>query len=188
MPFGAEHDLGKARHPSLPLEGLNFICLYDWYLCVHMRVCHFAAQWNIAICLARQNNHVCNSWFIFRLVHWLRRKNADCPSDADAGPTSSLRCPHGDLLPEQAAGAKRVVVPESLWLFFYETACSVNPDDLLGCFAFPSDSVPCEICSRDLSEVACLEGSIRYFWLQALIWDRHPFRSQLDNLFVLQSS
>ncbi|KAH7656175.1 ubiquitin carboxyl-terminal hydrolase 48 protein [Dioscorea alata] len=112
-------------------------------------------------CLA--GNQPNSSYFVSKtwLVHWLRRKNADCPSDADAGPTSSLRCPHGDLLPEQAAGAKRVVVPESLWLFFYETACSVKPDDLLGCFAFPSDSVPCEICSRDLSEVACLEGSIR---------------------------
>ncbi|KAJ0987329.1 hypothetical protein J5N97_005685 [Dioscorea zingiberensis] len=104
-----------------------------------------------------------NSYFVSKtwLVQWLRRKNADCPSDADAGPTSLLRCPHGDLLPEQASGAKRVVVPENLWLFFYEIANSMKPDDILGCFAFPSDSVPCEACSRDLTEVASLEGTIR---------------------------
>lgn len=93
------------------------------------------------------------------LVQWLRRKNADSPCSADAGPTESLRCPHGDLLPEQAAKAKRVSVPENLWLFFFESASKVKPGDLV--LAFPSDSRPCEPCSAELSEVACLEDSLK---------------------------
>jgi len=94
-----------------------------------------------------------------RLVQWLRRKNADNPCDADAGPTASLICPHGDLLPEQAHGAKRVLVPENLWLFFFESASKVKPGDLV--LAFPSDSRPCETCTVELSEVACLEDNLR---------------------------
>ncbi|KAK3144226.1 hypothetical protein QOZ80_4AG0310280 [Eleusine coracana subsp. coracana] len=51
------------------------------------------------------------SYFISRtwLSQWLRKKNADMPSDGDNGPTSALRCCHGDLLPEHALGAKRIV-------------------------------------------------------------------------------
>ncbi|KAI3915584.1 hypothetical protein MKX01_015409 [Papaver californicum] len=30
--------------------------------------------------------------------------------------------PHGELMPEQASGAKRVLVPEDLWLFLYENS------------------------------------------------------------------
>ncbi|XP_026661046.1 ubiquitin carboxyl-terminal hydrolase 26 isoform X2 [Phoenix dactylifera] len=101
--------------------------------------------------------YVSKTW----LVQWLRRKNADSPCDADAGPTASLRCPHGNLLPEQAAGAKRVVVPENLWLFFFESASTVRPDDMLNSSVFPADSEPCEICSRELTEVACMEDTLR---------------------------
>lgn len=100
--------------------------------------------------------------FVFRLTHWLRRKNVDNPCDADAGPTASLRCSHGNLLPEQAPGAKRVQVPESLWLFLVESANAVKPDDLLGCQEFHSDSQPCETCYKEISEVASLAGSLRY--------------------------
>lgn len=95
-------------------------------------------------------------------MQWLRRKNADSPCDADAGPTASLRCPHGNLLPEQAAGAKRVAVPENLWLFFFESASTVRPDDILNSSVFPADSGPCEICSRELTEAACMEDSLRW--------------------------
>ncbi|XP_054797302.1 ubiquitin carboxyl-terminal hydrolase 26 isoform X2 [Prosopis cineraria] len=95
------------------------------------------------------------------LQQWWKRKVLDAPSEADAGPTASVSCPHGQLLPEQAAGAKRVLVPESFWHFIYEDALSVKPDDPLGCPTFPSDTMPCSECSNELSEVACLEDSLR---------------------------
>ncbi|KAG0520852.1 hypothetical protein BDA96_08G109700 [Sorghum bicolor] len=100
------------------------------------------------------------SYFISKtwLTHWLRRKNSDIPSDADNGPTSALRCCHGDLLPEHAAGAKRVSVPENLWLFLYETMNEKKADDIV---TFPSDCQPCEICSQELSDVASVEGNLR---------------------------
>ncbi|PPD77411.1 hypothetical protein GOBAR_DD25652 [Gossypium barbadense] len=95
------------------------------------------------------------------LQQWVKRKNLDAPCEADAGPTMSIRCPHGHLMPEQAAGAKRLLVPEKLWLFFYEDAITVKPDDSSGCSTFPSDSEECPECSNTLSEVACLEDSRR---------------------------
>ncbi|CAL5093582.1 unnamed protein product [Urochloa decumbens] len=100
------------------------------------------------------------SYFISKtwLTHWLRRKNADIPSDADNGPTSALRCSHGDLLPEHAPGAKRVSVPESLWLFLYQSVNEKKADDIT---TFPSDSQPCEICNQELSDVASVEGNLR---------------------------
>ncbi|CAN6269253.1 unnamed protein product, partial [Urochloa humidicola] len=99
------------------------------------------------------------SYFISKtwLTHWLRRKNADIPSDADKGPTSALRCCHGDLLPEHAPGAKRVSVPESLWLFLYQSVNEKKADDIT---TFPSDSQPCEICNQELSDVASVEGNL----------------------------
>jgi hypothetical protein len=69
--------------------------------------------------------------FTARLSQWLRKKNADMPSDADNGPTSALSCFHGHLLPEHAPGAKRVSVPESLWLFLYETIRAIKADDIV---------------------------------------------------------
>uniref|UniRef100_A0A2P2JYZ7 Ubiquitin carboxyl-terminal hydrolase n=1 Tax=Rhizophora mucronata TaxID=61149 RepID=A0A2P2JYZ7_RHIMU len=95
------------------------------------------------------------------LQQWVRRKSFDAPSDADTGPTASIRCPHGQLMPEQATGAKRLLVPENLWLFFYEDAITVKPDDSFNCTTFPSDSEQCPQCSNELSEVACLEDSLR---------------------------
>ncbi|OMO91103.1 Ubiquitin [Corchorus olitorius] len=101
--------------------------------------------------------YVSKAW----LQQWVKRKNLDAPSEADAGPTMSIRCPHGYLMPEQAAGAKRLLVPEKLWLFFYEDAITIKPDDSLTCSTFPSDSEECPECSNALSEVACLEDSKR---------------------------
>ena len=98
---------------------------------------------------------------ICRLQQWLKRKILDAPTEADAGPTVSIACPHGQLMPDQAAGAKRVLVPENLWLFLYEDAVTVKPDDLLGCSTFSSDSKQCSQCSDELSEVAVLEDSLR---------------------------
>jgi ubiquitin carboxyl-terminal hydrolase 48 len=96
--------------------------------------------------------------FTARLSQWLRKKNVDMPSDADNGPTSALRCCHGHLLPEHAPGAKRVSVPENLWLFLYETIRARKADDIV---TFPSDCQPCEICSQELSDVASVEGNLR---------------------------
>ena len=101
-----------------------------------------------------------------RLQQWTKRKSLDAPSEADSGPTVSVRCPHGQLMPEEAAGAKRVPVPENLWLFIYEDAMKIKPDDdLLGCLTFPIDSRECSECSDELSEVACMEDSISSFEL-----------------------
>lgn len=91
----------------------------------------------------------------------------DAPCEADAGPTHPICCPHGQLLPEQASGAKRMLVPENLWLFFYEDALRIKPDDALGCPTFPMDSAQCSQCSNELSEVACLEDSLRLSGLSA---------------------
>ncbi|XP_057955457.1 ubiquitin carboxyl-terminal hydrolase 26 isoform X2 [Malania oleifera] len=95
------------------------------------------------------------------LQQWLRRKNVDSPCEVDAGPTASIRCPHGELMPEQAAGARRLLIPESLWLFIYESSNAVKPDDILGCSTFPSDSESCALCSVELTEAACLEDTLR---------------------------
>ncbi|XP_021899831.1 ubiquitin carboxyl-terminal hydrolase 26 [Carica papaya] len=98
---------------------------------------------------------------LLRLQQWVKRRNLDAPIEADAEPTSAIRCPHGELFPEQAAGAKRLLVPENLWLFLYEDAITVKSDDPLGCSTFPSDSRECAQCSDELSEVACIEDSLR---------------------------
>lgn len=96
-----------------------------------------------------------------RLSQWVRRRNIDSPSEADTGPTAAIRCPHGALLPEHAAGAKRTLVPENLWLFIYKSANEVKPDDMIGCSVFPSDSDICPQCHDELSEVTCQEDSLR---------------------------
>ncbi|KAK6923666.1 Peptidase C19, ubiquitin carboxyl-terminal hydrolase [Dillenia turbinata] len=100
------------------------------------------------------------------LQQWIRRKHTVSPCDADGGPTATIRCPHGGLLPEQAAGAKRVLVPESLWLYFYESATAANGDDSLGCSTFPEDSEPCFQCSEELTEVASFEDTLKAFKLK----------------------
>ncbi|GLU01093.1 hypothetical protein SLE2022_184180 [Rubroshorea leprosula] len=103
------------------------------------------------------NYYVSKPW----LQQWLKRKNLDKPSEADSGPTSSIRCQHGYLRPEQAPGAKRLLIPENLWLFLYGDSITVKPDDPLGCPTFPSDCEDCPECSNELSEVACSEDSKR---------------------------
>ncbi|GFP97041.1 ubiquitin carboxyl-terminal hydrolase 26 [Phtheirospermum japonicum] len=100
------------------------------------------------------------------LLQWLRRKNIDFPCDADSGPTASIRCPHGQLMPELAPGAKRLLVPEGLWDFILQTAMTVKPDDSVGCSAFPSDSEPCAFCSVELTEAAFSEDTLREFKLK----------------------
>ncbi|XP_038696687.1 ubiquitin carboxyl-terminal hydrolase 26 isoform X1 [Tripterygium wilfordii] len=95
------------------------------------------------------------------LQQWVKRKIIDAPCEADAGPIVSITCPHGQLMPEQAVGSKRVLVPSNLWLFFYEDAIAVRPDDNCGFLNFTSDCLECPQCSGELSEVACLEDSLR---------------------------
>ncbi|KAL6953118.1 Ubiquitin carboxyl-terminal hydrolase 26, partial [Sarracenia purpurea var. burkii] len=108
-------------------------------------------------CLDGPLYYVSKTW----LHQWIRRKNIDSPCEADAEPTASIRCPHGELKPEQAPGAKRVLVPESLWLFFYDTANDVKPDDPLVFSTFPLDSAPCAQCSAELTNEACSEDNRR---------------------------
>nr|XP_017229766.1 PREDICTED: ubiquitin carboxyl-terminal hydrolase 26 isoform X2 [Daucus carota subsp. sativus] len=106
--------------------------------------------------------YVSKTW----LQQWLRRKTLDAPCEADSGPTASIRCPHGELLPEKAAGARRLLIPETLWLFIVESANTVKPNDLEGCSVFLLESEPCGICSTNLSEEACEEDSMREFKLK----------------------
>ncbi|XP_077253161.1 ubiquitin carboxyl-terminal hydrolase 26-like isoform X2 [Tasmannia lanceolata] len=108
-------------------------------------------------CLEGNLYYISKAW----LLQWIRRKNIDTPCDADSGPTASLRCPHGELLPEQAVGAKRLLVPENLWLFLCESATAVKADDPLGCSPFPLDSETCTLCNKELTQVASLEDSLR---------------------------
>ncbi|XP_040377831.1 ubiquitin carboxyl-terminal hydrolase 26 isoform X2 [Oryza brachyantha] len=114
---------------------------------------------NIAEAALAGNSTDGPSYFVSKpwLTQWLRRKNVDIPSDADSGPTTALRCTHGNLLPEHASGAKRVSVPEGLWLFLYESS-GMKADDIV---TFPSDSQPCVICSQQLSVVASVEDNLR---------------------------
>ncbi|GAB2276164.1 Ubiquitin carboxyl-terminal hydrolase 26, partial [Dionaea muscipula] len=112
--------------------------------------------------------YVSRTW----LQQWVRRKISDYPCEADAEPTALITCPHGQLMPEQAAGAKRVLIPEVLWLFLYESASllvaqgkeddhSTKPEVHLNCPTFPSDAEACPECSIELTEVACLEDTLR---------------------------
>ncbi|KAL1195061.1 Ubiquitin carboxyl-terminal hydrolase 26 [Cardamine amara subsp. amara] len=95
------------------------------------------------------------------LQQWIKRKNLDAPSEADAGPTNAITCNHGGMMPEQAPGAKRVLVPENFWSFLVEDALKVIPEDTSGSTCFPLDSSQCCLCTEELSEVACLEDSLR---------------------------
>ncbi|KAI3980371.1 hypothetical protein MKX01_003910 [Papaver californicum] len=88
-------------------------------------------------------------------------KNVDFPCEADFGPTASIRCPHGELMPEQASGATRVLVPEDLWLFLYENSNKVKVEGALVCSTFLSDAETCAICSVELNEMACAEDTPR---------------------------
>ncbi|MCL7043232.1 hypothetical protein MKW94_017363 [Papaver nudicaule] len=102
---------------------------------------------------------VSRSW----LQQWSRRRNVDFPSEADIGPTASIRCPHGELIPEQAAGTKRVLVPEDLWLFLYEDSIKMKPEDALVCTTFLSEAETCAVCHAKANEVASSEETQRAF-------------------------
>ncbi|XP_078444743.1 ubiquitin-specific protease 26 [Wolffia australiana] len=140
----------------LKKEALSFVCAHD-YRDRRDAMKQFATAALAGNCADGKSYYVSRTW----LVHWLRRKNIESPCEADAGPTAALRCPHGNLLPEKAPGAKRVHIPESLWLFIVESASAVKTDDSLGCHAFPSDSQACEDCFKQFSEVASLACNLR---------------------------
>ncbi|CAG7869660.1 hypothetical protein BRARA_F01591 [Brassica rapa] len=103
------------------------------------------------------NYYVSKAW----LQQWVKRKNIDAPSEADAGPTNAITCSHGELMPEQAPGAKRILVPENFWSFLVEDALKVTPEDTSGCQCFPLDSIQCSHCTSELSEVAGVEDALR---------------------------
>ncbi|WZZ00357.1 hypothetical protein YC2023_072685 [Brassica napus] len=101
--------------------------------------------------------YVSKAW----LQQWVKRKNLDAPSEADAGPTNAITCSHGGLMPEQAPGAKRILVPENFWSFLVEDALKVTPEDTSDCPCFPLDSSQCSHCTSELSEVADVEDALR---------------------------
>uniref|UniRef100_A0A0D3BG09 ubiquitinyl hydrolase 1 n=1 Tax=Brassica oleracea var. oleracea TaxID=109376 RepID=A0A0D3BG09_BRAOL len=102
--------------------------------------------------------YVSKAW----LQQWVKRKNLDAPSEADAGrPTNAITCSHGGLMPEQAPGAKRILVPENFWSFLVEDALKVTPEDTSGCPCFPLDSSQCSHCTSELSEVADVKDALR---------------------------
>ncbi|KAL0721174.1 hypothetical protein Bca4012_035773 [Brassica carinata] len=101
--------------------------------------------------------YVSKAW----LQQWVKRKNLDAPSEADAGPTNAITCSHGQLMPEQAPGARRVLVPENFWSFLVEDALKVTPEDTSGGPCFPLDSSQCSHCTSELSEVADVEDALR---------------------------
>ncbi|KAL2521363.1 Ubiquitin carboxyl-terminal hydrolase 26 [Forsythia ovata] len=113
-------------------------------------------------CLDGNLFYISKTW----LQQWLRRKNIDSPCEADSGPTASIRCPHGELMPELGPSAKRILVPENLWHFIHENAMAVKPDDDVGCSTFSSDSEPCALCSVELKEAVSSEDTLREFKLK----------------------
>lgn len=98
----------------------------------------------------------------YRLMQWARRKTAGAPSESDASPTAAIRCPHGGLLPEQAPGAKRQLIPERAWEYFYQNAVQVEGADPRGHSPFPEDCESCMICQTEFKEVASKQEGLRY--------------------------
>lgn len=90
---------------------------------------------------------------------WIRRKNAESVSSSDSGPTSSILCPHGGLLPEQASGAKRQLVDGYIWAYFKRTAEEVDGSDPQDRKEFCNGTDECPVCEVDLmSEASKQEG------------------------------
>ncbi|KAJ7528558.1 hypothetical protein O6H91_15G008100 [Diphasiastrum complanatum] len=95
------------------------------------------------------------------LSQWMRRKSSDVPSEADAGPTAALSCPHGGLLPEEAPGAKRQIVPESIWLYFLEISLRVQVHESTGNIPFDVTSAVCEVCQSEMTQVISKKEGLR---------------------------
>lgn len=96
------------------------------------------------------------------LQQWVRRKVADAPSDADAGPTAALRCPHGGLLPEQAAAAaRRQRVPQIVWEYLVHNAELVENSNAEGHQAFPGDQNTCSQCQIEVNKAATKKEGLR---------------------------
>lgn len=87
-------------------------------------------------------------------------------------------------MPEDAPGAKRLLVPESLWDFIHQTAITVKPDDHVGCSTFPSDSELCALCSVTLKEAAFSEGNLRLFNKNIYLVGNLEFRFAVCGLLV----
>ena len=97
-----------------------------------------------------------------RLQQWVRRKVADAPSDADAGPTAALRCPHGGLLPEQAAtAARRQRVPQIVWEYLVHNAEQVENSNAQGHGVFPGDQSTCSQCQTEINKAATKKEGLR---------------------------
>ena len=64
-----------------------------------------------------------------------------------------MRCPHGELLPEGAHGAKRVAVPEEVWDYFASVAGQVAGQEG-STPVFPATYSDCEVCAAHWSTQA----------------------------------
>ncbi|KAH9545308.1 hypothetical protein CY35_12G041600 [Sphagnum magellanicum] len=107
--------------------------------------------------LEGQSYYVARTW----LLQWVRRKATDAPSVADGGPTAALQCPHGGLLPEQAAGAKRQLVPERVWAYFLHNAEQVEGAHLEGHQSFRGDVETCQQCQTEINKAASKKEGLR---------------------------
>lgn len=99
---------------------------------------------------------------LIRFQQWQKRKPADAPTEADSCPTAALRCQHGQLLPEDAPGAKRQLVPLKLWQYFRDTAGLLEGADPAGYQAFEDDTLHCAICQVQFKLVASKQEGLRY--------------------------
>lgn len=153
---------------------------YSVLCCTGQKLQHLSVKFVTVLCLLCLTSlDICNC-FVYRLQQWLRRKTIDSPCEADSGPTASIRCPHGELLPEKATGARRLLIPESLWLFILESANTVKPNDSEGCSVFTQESEPCVQCSTVLTEEACDLDSMRLFRYIRLNFKRYSVLSFID--------
>lgn len=95
------------------------------------------------------------------LQNWLRRKSSDAPIDADAFPTAAITCPHDDLLPDNAPGAKRQPVPEEIWNYFLQIAAQVKDNSSNGCLSFTLDTPTCSFCEAEMMQAATQQQDLR---------------------------
>jgi ubiquitin carboxyl-terminal hydrolase 48 len=95
-------------------------------------------------------------------MQWARRKASGAPSEADGNPTAALRCQHGGLLPEQAPGAKRQLIPERVWDYFHDNAGRVEGADSSGYSPFREDVETCTVCRSEIEKTTSNRESLRY--------------------------
>ncbi|XP_024527691.1 ubiquitin carboxyl-terminal hydrolase 26 [Selaginella moellendorffii] len=135
--------------------------------------------------------YVSKSW----LVQWMRKKAAlDTLGDGDLNPTSAITCRHNALLPDDAAGAKRQVVPEVLWSYFYQNAVLVGGEEQRGHKPFPVNTENCKICEAEHSHTLSRQNDLRATKMEqrqkqeAIFSGRNPVLNPGDVYYLVPSS